>query len=287
MRDSIEDIRSGLRMGRFANEASISQGIVLRILDVLSWPTFDTSAVWPEYALRGRRVDFALCHPSRKPIVFVEVKQVGQGIDAERQLFEYAFHQGIPLAILTTGQEWHFFLPAERGNYGERRVYKLDLLERDVDECIVRLRRYLEFGAVSSGRAIEAARDDYRSLARDREIQQTLPEAWTKLAQEKNSVLLELLAEKVESLCGFRPDPDAVAEFLLNSKGTELHAAPTPIVKRTGVKINETVSRNLTESEKIRTGAKTIQGLGLCSCQRSIRPEVAETFWCRSFSSCS
>jgi predicted type IV restriction endonuclease len=128
--DSIEAIRNGLRAGRFANEAAISQGIVLRILSELSWPAYDTTVVWPEYALQGRRVDFALCHPPGKPIVFIEVKQVGQGTDAERQLFEYAFHLGVPLAILTTGQEWQFFLPAERGDYGERRVYKLDLLVR-------------------------------------------------------------------------------------------------------------------------------------------------------------
>ncbi len=107
---SIDDIRNGLLTGRFKNEASISQGIILRLLSELSWPTFDTSVVWPEYAQEGRRVDFALCHPPGKPLVLVEVKQVGQEIDAERQLFEYAFHRGVPLAILTTGQEWHFFL---------------------------------------------------------------------------------------------------------------------------------------------------------------------------------
>ncbi len=70
---SIEDIRSGLRTGRFVNEASISQGIVLRLLSELSWPTFDTSVAWPEYVLEGRRVDFALCHPPGRPLVFIEV----------------------------------------------------------------------------------------------------------------------------------------------------------------------------------------------------------------------
>ena len=30
--------------------------------------------VAPEYSLEGRRVDFALCHPAGKPLVFVEVK---------------------------------------------------------------------------------------------------------------------------------------------------------------------------------------------------------------------
>ena len=33
------------------------------------------------------------------------------------------------LAILTDGREWNFFLPAEHGNYAERSVYKLDIVD--------------------------------------------------------------------------------------------------------------------------------------------------------------
>ena len=113
----------------------MSQGIVLRILHALGWPAYDTQAVWPEYSLSGRRVDFALCHPPGKPIAFIEVKQIGQSDGAERQLFEYAFHDGVPMAILTDGREWNFFLPGEQGDYGERRVYKLDMMECDLAEC--------------------------------------------------------------------------------------------------------------------------------------------------------
>lgn len=225
MERTIEDIRAGLRSGRFANEAAVSQGIVLRLLSELGWPTFDTSVVWPEYTLQGRRVDFALCHPPSKAKVFVEVKQIGQGADAERQLFEYAFHRGVPLAILATGQEWHFFLPGESGDYGERRVYMLDLLERETGESIERLRRYLEFSAIASGAAVEAARADYRSIAKEREIRRTLPEAWRKLIDEGDELLVELLAEKVESLCGFRPEPEAVWTFL---SGMGALPAPAP-----------------------------------------------------------
>jgi predicted type IV restriction endonuclease len=63
-------------------------------------------------------VDFALCHPARKPAVFIEVKKVGlSDAAAEKQLFEYAFYKGIPMAILTDGQDWQFFLPAEQGDF--------------------------------------------------------------------------------------------------------------------------------------------------------------------------
>lgn len=210
----IEDIRAGIRAGRFANEASVSQGIVLRLLHSLRWPSYDTQVVCPEFSLGGRRVDFALCHPPCKPIAFIEVKQIGQSDGAERQLFEYAFHSGVPLAILTDGREWNFFLPGEQGDYGERRVYKLDIVEREVDECVARLERYLRHDAIASGSAINAAREDYRNVAKGRQIQSALPTAWEKLVADEDELLLEVVADRVESICGFKPDPDTVAAFL-------------------------------------------------------------------------
>lgn len=225
----IEEIRAGIKAGRFTNEASVSQGIVLRLLHALSWPSYDTQVLCPEYSLEGRRVDYALCHPPGKPIAFVEVKQIGQSEGAERQLFEYAFHVGVPLAILTDGQEWNFFLPGEQGDYGERRVYKLDIVERDISECASRLNRYLKYDAIVSGAAIEAAREDYRNVSRDRQMKATLPKAWAKLVEEEDELLLELVADRVESLCGYKPDPDTVARFLKeNISLRTLGTAPPP-----------------------------------------------------------
>lgn len=210
----IEDIRAGIKAGRYVNEAAVSQGIVLRLLQALGWPTYDTHIVCPEFALEGRRVDYALCHPALKPIAFVEVKQIGQSDRAERQLFEYAFHLGVPLAVLTDGQEWNIFLPAEQGDYGERRVYKIDLVERNLAESVARISRYLGYSEISSGRAIAAAREDYQSVSRKRQMLTTFPEAWSKLVAEEDDLLLDLVADRVESLCGFKPDPDTVARFL-------------------------------------------------------------------------
>ncbi len=219
--EKIEDVRSRIKSGLYGNEAAVSQGIVIPLLRTLGWPTDDTQTVWPEYSLEGRRVDYALCHPSRKPIAFIEVKQIGQSAGAEKQLFEYAFHIGVPLAILTDGQEWNFFLPAEQGNYTERRVYKLDIVEREMSESVARLEKYLSHKRVVSGEAISAAREDYKNVSQSRQMLSTLPEAWSKLIDEEDEQLLELLADKVESLCGFKPDVDIVAQYLRNSTGVE------------------------------------------------------------------
>ena len=231
LEQDIEDIRAGIKAGKFQNEASVSQGIVLRLLSSLGWPTYDTSAVWPEYSLGGRRVDFALCSPSSKPIALIEVKQIGQSEGAELQLFQYAFHDGVPMAILTDGREWNFFLPGEQGNYGERRVYKLDIVERNIKECVERLERYLKHSSVASGIAIQAARDDYRNVSRGRQMLAALPNAWSQLIEEEDDQLLEILADRVESLCGFKPDPDMVANYLKDSVLSRLNQQP--IVRRT------------------------------------------------------
>lgn len=214
LKSRLDRIIDDLRQGKFGSEAAVSQGLVLPCLHELGWPVFDTSVVSPEYVVAGRRVDFALCHPPGRPAVFVEVKKVGNSVGSDRQLFEYAFHEGVPMAILTDGQEWSFYLPAEQGHYEERRVYKLDLLERSVDEAAVRLERYLQYTRVCSSEALSSARSDYKNVARHREIASNMPRAWDAILEEQDSLLLELLAEKVEDLCGYKPDLEVCAEFI-------------------------------------------------------------------------
>jgi len=212
--EHLKKIRDGLREGRFNSEAAVSQGILLPTLYELEWPIFDTSIVIPEYTVEGRRVDYALCHPKNKPYVFIEVKKIGFSDGADKQLFEYAFHLGVPIAILTDGQEWSFYLPGEQGRYDERRVYKLDILERDIEEAENRLQSYLSYQNVCSGKALESARSDYKNVARIRIIETNFPKAWEALLKEHDSLLLDLLAEKVEDICGYKPDLDLCGKFI-------------------------------------------------------------------------
>jgi len=209
----IENARTLLADGRLANEAAVSSGVVLPLLDALGWPVFDPSTVAPEYSVGGRRVDFALLHRG-KPVVFVEVKQPGHGVGADRQLFEYAFHEGVPLAVLTDGATWHLYVPAMQGSYDERRVYLLDLLERDPTESAERLQRYLEWSAITSGEAFERAREDYQRAKQRRESRAALPAAWAALVETADPRLLDTLLAEVESRSGFRPEPEDALGFL-------------------------------------------------------------------------
>lgn len=214
LNSDLEDIRNRLKAGGYQNEAAVSQGVILRLLNTLGWPIFDSARVSPEYTIGTRRVDFALCHPAGKPIILIESKDVGSAYGAEKQLFEYAFHQGIPMAILTDGQEWSFFLPGEQGTYHERCVYKLDLIARTTEECCRVFDRYLNYAEVVSGEAITNAKNDYKDVSKQRQIETALPQAWTQLIKEQDEILVELIADKVETLCGFKPEPDVVRKYL-------------------------------------------------------------------------
>jgi len=214
LEEHLIDIQKKLQANEYPNEQSISQGIVLRILQAIGWPLYDTQLVMPEYSIEGLRVDFALCHHAGKPLIFIEVKQPGKIAGADKQLFQYCYHAGIPFAIVTDGKEWHFYLPAEAGSYEERRVYKLDLLEREIQESSFRFMRYLNLENVRNGLALEKARKDYKNVSKKRQTKANIPLAWEKLLEEKDEMLIEVMSEKVESICGYKPTDLQIVQFL-------------------------------------------------------------------------
>jgi len=218
LEEHITDIQNKLRKNEYPNEQSISQGIVLRLLSVMRWPVYDTQIVIPEYSLRGRRVDFALCVQKNKPVIFIEVKLPGNTLGADEQLFGYAYHEGVPFGIVTDGREWHFYLPAEAGSYDERRVYKLDLIERDTQESAYRLKRYLSFDDVGTGSALENAREDYKNVSKERQARANIPIAWGRLLEDKDETLTEVISERVESICGYKPTQKQIVNYLSSLK---------------------------------------------------------------------
>lgn len=222
--NALNTILSKLEKDEFANEQAIKQGVVLRILTHLGWDSFEPTVVWPEYSVPPRRVDYALCHPAKKPAVFIEVKQPGQTDAADKQLFEYAFHEGVPLAVLTDGQTWSFYLPSGQGSYDDRRVYRLDLLERKPEEAVEKLERYLQQSRIASGAAFEAAQSDYKSRSRQQQAKAVIPEAWKELVDAEDSRLIDLLSEATERRGGVQPSRADLTDFL-----SRIRFAPTPV----------------------------------------------------------
>jgi len=241
--ETLTNITNRLREGRFPNEQAISQGIVLPLLQELGWDIWDTNVVWPEFQTGEGRVDFALCHPRSKPTVFIEVKQPGGAESGVRQALEYAFHTGVPFIVLTDGKTWSFYLPAERGSYEDRRVYMLDLFERDLDQAVETLQKYLSRTNVESGKALESARKEYRSRNRRLVARDAIPESWKELVEKGDEMLFELIGDAVESKVGVRPEENDIIAFLVDKLNKPaMTTTHSPIAMP--VKVEETSTRH-------------------------------------------
>ncbi len=228
--EDIDDIRNNLEKNAYKDEAAVTNSIVNRLLHALKWPTFNPKIIIHEYSVENRRVDLALCHPPENPIIFIEVKQVGNIQGAEKQLFEYAFIEGVPIVVLTDGQKWRFFHPAGTGNYKDRLVHELDLISGKSDEISERLNRYLNYENVKTEEVVQVIAEDYQNIVYERLIQKGLPKAWNLLIREHDEFLLEIIVEKTIEICGKRPTPEHVITFLQNLSQLPVEQKPTPNV---------------------------------------------------------
>ena len=201
--------------GGFRSEADISQGVVKPVLHELGWPVFDVQVVAPEFRIGSRNVDYALCHPAGKPAVLLEVKALGKADGkGERQLFEYCFHQGVSIAVLTDGRTWSFFFPAGQGSYEERRFARINLVEDEWDDSATALREYLHLDAVRSGEARRRADRDYEAARSQEEAASEYASVWRQLLSGPEARLLDLFSEEVEAASGVRPDRERAVAFI-------------------------------------------------------------------------
>ncbi len=176
LKEHIDDIRDKLAERKFRKEAAVSQGIVLRLLKALNWPIFEIQIVDPEFAVEGRAVDFALCHPPSKPLVFIEVKNVGQMEGAEQQLFEYALDHGvIPIAVLTDGRKWRFFHLMGLEYYRELKVRELDFIKGNTEKIADCLNRYLNYQSIRTDEAIRIMKKDYERTYKQKIESKSVP----------------------------------------------------------------------------------------------------------------
>jgi predicted type IV restriction endonuclease len=98
----LKDIRSSKKIISF-DESATKQGIILRILSFLGWNIFNIEEVYPEYSVGEKKVDYALRYNNSNK-VFIEVKKIGEELDKhQEQLLNYAFQEGVKLAVLTNG----------------------------------------------------------------------------------------------------------------------------------------------------------------------------------------
>ena len=209
----VERIKSSLSL-RTLDESATKQGVVLRLLSLAGWDTFDVSEVVPEYTVGNRRVDYAL-RPGSPNAVFIEVKRPSENLDRhQQQLLEYCFQEGVKLAALTNGWTWWLYLPLQAGGWEQRRFLTIDLEAQEPAVVEQRFLDYLSRERVDSGQAVNDSEDLVESQQRAEIIGKAIVDAWNHIVETPEELLVDLIAETAERICGFKPEPELVERFL-------------------------------------------------------------------------
>ena len=197
------------------DESATKQSVVLRLLSLCGWNPFDPSQVVPEYTVGTRRVDYAL-RPGSANAVFIEVKRPSENLENhQQQLLEYCFQEGVKLATLTNGRAWWLYLPLQSGGWEQRRFSTIDLAAQEPDIVEQWFMRFLSQEEVISGRAVSDAEALVQSQQRAEVTTKTIVQAWNQIVETPDEILVDLISETTESICGFKPDPELVEQFLL------------------------------------------------------------------------
>ncbi len=211
--EAVEQIKSNMSL-RSLDESATKQAVVLRLLSLAVWNPFDLTAVVPEYTVGNRRVDFAL-RPGSTNAVFIEVKRPGENLENhQQQLLEYCFQEGVKLAALTNGRTWWLYLPLQPGNWEQRRFLTIDLESQEPNIVEQRFMEYLSQERVFSGRAASGAEDLVQSQQRAEITRKAIVEAWNQIVDTPDKILVDLISETTERICGFKPQPESVKQFL-------------------------------------------------------------------------
>ncbi len=190
------------------------------IVGALGWDVMKPEEVAREFSVRGGKVDYCLRGQMRN-LVLIEVKRAGTDLgEHQEQLLRYAFDEGVPLAVLTDGLVWWFYLPMAGGSWEQRRFSRTNLRAQRPADAASALHRFLNRDAIVSGGALEEAKREFESQERDRLVRGALQEAWRQVLSDTQGLLPDLLAEAVKEISGHAPDRDTIVEFLTGMSGS-------------------------------------------------------------------
>jgi predicted type IV restriction endonuclease len=213
----IKNLKQERRLETF-DEAATKQAVVLRLLSLLGWDSFNVDEVTPEYSVSSQRIDYSLrIHHTNK--VFIEVKKINEDLEKhQEQLLNYSFQEGVKLAVLTNGISWWFYLPLTEGSWEQRKFYTIDILQQESEDISKKFIDFLSKDKIETGEAIEYAEKIYHNQQKREIARRSLPKAWNRLIEEPDELLVELLGETAERLSGYKTDLEVVANFLKDNE---------------------------------------------------------------------
>jgi len=237
----LRDIQSD-EIFKSLDEAAIKQAIVLKILSLLEWDPFNIDEIQPEYGLEDGKVDFLLKHKDSHK-VFLGVKKELNGFEKYQEKFlSWAVQGDVKIAVLTDGFTWRFFLPLIEGNLENKKFHTIEIHREKAEDVKQSFSDVLSKQNIISDNTVKIAKDIFNNRKKIRLINEYLPKAWLKIMNEPEKWLVDIISEVTEDLCGYKPEGEAVQEFIISEVKTEaeksgLHRSkPSEEIKKNGQK---------------------------------------------------
>ena len=231
LEECLERVRSGPVP---QNEESAKFQLIAPILRSLGWDDTDANEVGFEYSVGGKkggRVDIALRSGGRV-VALIEAKAPREDLTRHvEQVLGYAYHEGVDICVLTTGLEWHLFLPRERGKPLSRQFAVLDLMNDSVERLTEDLNAFLQKEALATGQAEAKAQLVLKAKLEAAQLEKEIPEIWKTMLDGPDEELVELIGSRVYKKLNLRPGKDQVIAAML---GAPLPVASTAADRATG-----------------------------------------------------
>jgi hypothetical protein len=97
---------------------------------------------------------------------------------------------------------------------GKEEVFAIDILDQDSSTAEASFEDFLSRTAIATGDGVRKAEAVLEDRKTDTIIKEFMPKAWEKMLQEPDPLLVELLKETTEKMCGREPTDESVADFL-------------------------------------------------------------------------
>ena len=208
----IDSVKSNRDVVSF-DETTIKQTVVMKLLFMLGWDIFNVDEVSPNFPVGKSQVDYCLKIKDTNR-VFINVKKANESLDNfQQELFEYASKVNVEYSILTNGILWWFYLTSDKKNFEQKKFCSLDFLSQNPNDIANQLKGFLGKDQLAKGEALESA-EKLLKKKHQKLIGETLPEAWTKVISEPHELIVNLLRDTTEKICGFAPEREAVVTFL-------------------------------------------------------------------------
>ena len=201
------------------NEESAKFQVIAPILHALGWDTSDGEQVLFEHPVGGKkggRVDIALRDKSRV-FALIEAKAPRADLNTHvGQVLGYAFHEGVDICALTTGEEWWLYLPREPGEPRQRRFAVLMLEEDPLEQLAEDFVRFLGKSSLTGGQSHRQAQRVLKAGLEADRLRTEMPKIWERMLHVPDQELVELISKRVYEKVSIRPSNEQVVAVLCN-----------------------------------------------------------------------